>query len=85
MISVDDIVEYIRSLLQYMFTISQTKMNIKNNLKFKLILNDIKIYELIKLFSNIDISLLKSYRKIIFIESLIFNTHRIINKVLNKL
>lgn len=82
--SFDNIIEYISSLLQYMFTISQngtknTKNKNNNDLKFKLILNDIKIYELIKLFSNIDISLLKSYRKIIFIESLIFNTHRIIN------
>ena len=90
LISFDDISEYIKSLLQYLFIISQDNINLthisnksekisKNiNLKFKLILNDIKIYELIKLFSKIDISLLQSYRKIIFIESLIFNIHRIL-------
>ena len=48
-------------------------------IKLKSFLNDIKKYELIKLFCKTDILLLKSYRKLIYIESLLFNTHRIIN------
>lgn len=65
LIITNDIITYIKSLLQFIINVSS--------------INDIKIYKLIQLFTKTDILLLKSYRKIILIESLILNCHRIIN------
>ena len=66
-----DITTYIKSLLQSIINLSSP-----SNIDFQL--NDIKIYKLIQLFTNTDLLLLKSYRKIIAIESLLINCHRII-------
>lgn len=79
LIITNDIITYIKSLLQYILNISSINKTINNiDSKFNLQLNDIKIYKLIQLFTNTDILLLKSYRNIIAIESLIINCHRII-------
>ena len=64
----DDIVEYLKSLLDYILS---------NNIENKYHLNHIKTYKLIQLFSKTDLDLIKSYRKIIFIESLLYNIHNI--------
>ena len=83
----NDIIYYLKDFMDHIFNLTNEENNGKilfkhNNSKKsnRLFLNNIKKYQIIKLFSKIDCLLLKSYRKIIHIENLLLNLHQIINE-----
>ena len=82
LITNNDLDIFMKDFFKYIIYLTYNKKISKKDLKIDLCnyINYNKQLEIIKLFSDCSILLIKSYRKIIYIESLLFNLHRIFHE-----
>lgn len=82
LITNNDLDFFMKDFFKYMIDLTYKKKYLKKDLKIDLCnyINYNKQLEIIKIFSEYSFLLIKSYRKIIYIESLLFNLHRIFHE-----